>query len=57
MRLIFALAVGTVCVGLSLTAASADRPKTGSIQGSVNFCKKGGVEGMRPGRTQIVHLS
>lgn len=57
MRLIFALAVGTVCVGLSLTAASADRPKTGSIQGSVNFCQKGGVEGMQvyiPGLPYVV---
>jgi hypothetical protein len=57
MRFILALAVGAVCVGLSLTAASADRPKTGSIQGSVNFCQKGGVEGMQvyiPGLPYVV---
>lgn len=57
MRFVFQLAVAVVCVGLSLAAFSADRPKTGSIQGRVNFCGEGGVEGMQvyvPGLPYVV---
>lgn len=47
MRFIFQLIVAVICVSLSLTATSADKLKTGSIQGRVNFCGEGGVEGMQ----------
>ena len=57
MRFIFQLAVMVVGAGLSLTAVSADKPKVGTLQGSVNFCGKGGVEGMQvyiPGLPYVV---
>lgn len=47
MRFIFQLVVAVVCVSMSLVAMSADKVKTGSIHGRVNFCEGGGVEGMQ----------
>jgi len=57
MRFVFQLAVVVVCAGLSLAAVSADKSKTGSIQGRVDFCAEGGVEGMQvyiPGLPYLV---
>lgn len=54
---LFRLSVALVCMGVSLVAVSADKVKTGSIQGSVNFCNAGGVEGMQiyiPGLPYLV---
>ena len=47
MRFIFQLVVAVVCMSLSLVVMSADKLKTGSIHGRVNFCEGGGVEGMQ----------
>lgn len=60
MRRILLLAVILVCMSVPLVASAAlftDTPKTGSIQGSVNFCGKGGVDGMQiyiPGLPHVV---
>jgi hypothetical protein len=47
MRFIFQLVVTVVCICVSQAVISADKPKTGSIHGQVNFCGKGGLEGMQ----------
>jgi hypothetical protein len=51
MRRILQLAVLLVCVSVALPAMSAsffsDESERGTIQGSVNFCGKGGVDGMQ----------
>lgn len=47
MRFTFQWVVVVFCVSLSFVAVAADKLETGSIHGSVNFCGKGGVEGMQ----------
>jgi hypothetical protein len=57
MHFLFRLAVVVMCLPVSLGAVAADKTKTGSIQGSVNFCGQGGVEGMQvyiPGLPYVV---
>lgn len=57
MRLVFQLVVTIVCAGLALASVAAEKSKTGSIQGQVNFCDAGGVEGMQvyiPGLPYVV---
>lgn len=57
MRLIVQLGIAIVCASFSLSAISADKQKMGSIRGSINFCGKGGLDGMQvyiPGQPYLV---
>ena len=57
MRFLLPLAVVVMSLSASLAAVAADKTTTGSIQGSVNFCGQGGVEGMQiyiPGLPYVV---
>lgn len=57
MRFMLQLAVVVMSMALSLTVVAADKTKTGSIRGSVNYCGQGGVEGMQvyiPGLPYVV---
>jgi hypothetical protein len=47
MRFIFQLAVAVVLTGLLMAVAHAEKAETGIVKGEVNFCGKGGVEGMQ----------